>query len=237
MYESLKNRGRAASDYYAGRKEYFSLSPAGLSLLQGLVPLLKEHCSGKVLDAGAGRGAYRELIKGYAGEYVGLDIAPSSATAVVGDAQKVPFADNSFDTVFCSQVLEHLPYPALAIEEFKRVLKPTGTLVITAPHISWLHNEPHDYFRFTRYGLGTLINDAGFYTVAIKPAGGLLSLLGHVVSTMMVNVSFGIPLLHEFVKFVNNGFVHTTVAIDSALEKKKIFALNYIAVCTKEKQE
>jgi ubiquinone/menaquinone biosynthesis C-methylase UbiE len=62
----------------------------------------------------------------HADEYVGMDIGQSSATSVVGDAQRLPFAEDSFDTVFCSQVLEHVPEPWLALAEFRRVLKPGG---------------------------------------------------------------------------------------------------------------
>ncbi|RMG29914.1 MAG: class I SAM-dependent methyltransferase, partial [Methanobacteriota archaeon] len=140
MYKCLKKQGRAASDYYSGKQEYFYLSPAGYALIKAIEPLVKEHCRGRVLDAGAGRGAYRSLLESRADEYIGLDVSASSATAVVGDAQRLPFADASFDTVFCSQVLEHVPEPWLALAEFRRVLKEDGTLILTVPHISWLHN-------------------------------------------------------------------------------------------------
>ena len=233
MYRTLKERGRVASDYYAGSREYFYLSPAGLTLLNALKPLTHEHCRGKVLDAGAGRCAYRDLLLESADEYVGMDIDQSSAVAVVGDAQHLPFADESFDTVFCSQVLEHIPNPCLSLGEFLRVLRPEGKLILSVPHISWLHNEPHDDYRYTNHGLEFLLRQSGFVIKNISPAGGLISLLGHIPSTLCINMTYGVPLIHPLMKLINKVGVSFTCLLDNAFEKKKLFALNYVAVSIK----
>lgn len=233
MYKLLKERGRAASDYYAGREEYFSLSPGGLTLLQTLEPLVRDYCCGRVLDAGAGRGAYRDLLLKFAENYVGMDVGRSNATDVVGNAQKLPFANGSFDTVFCSQVLEHVPEPWLALAEFQRVLKPGGRLILTVPHISWLHNEPHDYYRYTKHGLEFLLKQSGFDIKNITPAGGLLSLLGHVPSAILVNLTFGVPLIHPLVRCINKYWVYLLSFLDTYTERKKLFALNYVSVSFK----
>lgn len=237
MYQSLKDRGRAASDYYAGCEEYFYLSPAGLTLLRALEPLVREHCRGRVLDAGAGRGAYRNLLLRYATDYVGMDIGKSNATAVVGDAQRLPFADAAFDTVFCSQVLEHVPEPWLVLAEFRRVLKPGGVLILSVPHISWLHNEPHDYLRFTAHGLRFFLERNGLTINKIEPAGGLFSLLGHIASTLLINTTFGLALLHGVAMSINRLLVRCNACIDTRLEKRKIFALNYVVLCRRSDGE
>ncbi|MDH3998069.1 MAG: class I SAM-dependent methyltransferase [Desulfuromonadales bacterium] len=233
MYKKLKGKGRAASDYYAGRYEYFFLTPSSTSLLKDLLPLMPQYCRGRLLDAGAGRGAYRELLAQHIDDYVGLDVAPSPATALVGDAQRLPFADNSFDTVFCSQVLEHVPQPWSAIAEFERVVKPGGYVVLTVPHLSWLHNEPHDYFRYTCHGLSSLVEKTGLQIKHLAPAGGLLSFLGHIPSTLVMNLTFGIPLLHPLVRGLNRCWCNLIAACDARIEKKKIFALNYLCVAQK----
>ena len=230
MYKSLKERGRAASDYYAGREDYFYLSPAGLTLLRGLEPLVRDYCRGRVLDAGAGRGAYRDLLLRHADTYVGMDIGGSSATTVVGDAQRLPFVDASFDTVFCSQVLEHVPEPWLALAEFRRVLRPGGKLILSVPHISWLHNEPHDYYRYTRHGLSFLLGRSGFTVASINPAGGLFSLLGHILSSVVVNGTFGFPLARRVFFVLNKLLVKGLAMIDGKVEKNKVFALNYVVL-------
>lgn len=235
MYQSLKERGRSAADYYAGKDEYFTLSPASLSLLRGLIPVLQGHCRGRVLDAGAGRGAYRKLLLQYADCYVGVDIGCSAAISTVGDVQRLPFADNSFDTVFCSQVLEHVAEPWLALAEFRRVLRPGGKLVLSVPHMSWLHNEPHDYYRYTPHGLKFLLDRAALKTNTIVAAGGLLSLLGHIFSTCIVNYTYGLPLIHSVCVRINRLLVGGFAFADRSIEKSKIFALNYIVLAECQK--
>lgn len=233
MYKTLKQRGKAAADYYAQSDGYFTLSPSRITLLQGIQPLVERYCRGRLLDAGAGRGAYRTLLQQHAEEYVGLDVGPSSATAVVGDVQRLPFPDGSFDTVFCSQVLEHVPEPWLALAEFERVLRPGGRLILSVPHISWLHNEPHDYYRYTRHGLRFLLRQAGLEPDCIEPAGGLFALLGHICSTLWMNLTFGIPVVHPLVRGWNTLWGKGISFLDRHLEKKKVFALNYVCVAGK----
>jgi SAM-dependent methyltransferase len=232
-YKGIKEKGQALSDHYAGTREYFLLSPAGKTLLNGLLPLVEEYCRGRVLDAGAGRGAYREILKNTAQEYIGMDVSSSEATSAVGDIQTLPFSEESFDTVFCSQVLEHVPRPWNALAEMKRVLKPGGHLILSVPHISWLHNEPHDYYRYTLHGLRFLLNQAGFEELEMRPAGGLMSLLGHIPSTVLMNLTYGVSFLHPLVSVLNRFWVYAVSALDERVEKKKIFALNYVCVFRK----
>ena len=233
MYKTLKNKGREVSDYYAGSPDYFYLTPASLTLLRGLQPLVETYCRGRVLDAGAGRGVYRELLQDQADDYIGMDITSTKATNVVGDAQRLPFADASFDTVFCSQVLEHVPEPWLVLAEFRRVLKDEGRLILTVPHISWLHNEPYDYYRYTSHGLTYLLTRGGLVVSDIMPVGGLFSLLGHVGSSLWMNLLFGIPFIHPVVRGFNRLWVSLAAWLDGVTEEKKVFALNY--VCTARK--
>ncbi len=230
MYRSIMKKGRDAADQYAGTEDYFYLSPAGLALYQALLPCLEGKDLGRVLDAGAGRGAYRDLLLRHGADYVGMDIQKSSITALLGDAQTLPFKTGSFDVVFCSQVLEHVPEPHKALAEFRRVLQPNGILILTVPHISWLHNEPNDYFRFTKHGLDFLLRGEGFQVETTIPAGGLPALLGHIVSTLCVNGSFGIPILGAVVLRLNRIWTRLVTAFDQRVEKKKLFALNYVCI-------
>jgi len=86
---------------------------------------------------------------------INLDIKPSPNVSVVADAHRLPFRDGSFDCVFCSAVLEHVPYPNVVAKEIIRVLKPGGTACIQSPFLEAIHDE-HDYFRFTLKGLKVL---------------------------------------------------------------------------------
>lgn len=124
-----------------------------------------------VLDVGCGNKPYADLFVNC--EYIGMDsIDSGSKPDIVGDAQKLPCEDESVDIVFCTQVIEHLPRPWLLFEEAFRVLRPGGKLIITAPFVWPLHEVPHDFFRFSRYGLQSLTLHSGFILNLIKSDGG-----------------------------------------------------------------
>ena len=73
--------------------------------------------------------------------------------------------------------LEHLTDPQLALDEIARVLKPGGRFFLVAP-LEWEeHQQPHDFFRYTRFGLQLLLERAGFGAVELVPAGGFFRLL------------------------------------------------------------
>ncbi len=144
-----------------------------------------EHCKGLVLDAGSGRGAWRDVIEANGATRESVDIAPKTGEQVkwVADLCHMPqVPSDRFDATVCYQVLEHVPSPSAAIAELYRTLKPGGTLVISVPHLSRQHELPHDYFRFTPGGLQKMLTDAGFETVSLAPFGGLLTFIHHQLS-------------------------------------------------------
>lgn len=146
--------------------------------LRRVLPTLR----GRVLDVGCGDKPYRALLPASVTAYVGVDRqrghgAPAGPD-VLADAHALPFADGAFDAVVSFQVFEHLADPARALAECTRVLRPGGDLVLTVPGVWPAHELPHDYWRFTRYGLETLTAGAGLTLVELTPLGGFWSTLG-----------------------------------------------------------
>src|SRR5690606_33616992 len=128
-------------------------------LVQGIVQrelrtAAREFLHGRLLDIGCGLKPYAALLKPYVSEHVGVDHAGSLHDRInvdlEGTAYAVPAADGSFDSVLCSAVLEHLNEPGAALSECLRVLRPGGYAVYTVPFIWHLHEEPQDFFRFTK---------------------------------------------------------------------------------------
>jgi SAM-dependent methyltransferase len=73
-------------------------------------------------------------------------------------------------------VLEHVPDPIKAINEFARVLKSSGTLLLTAPLGSLLHQEPfHFYGGYTPYWYRKVLAEAGFHEIVVESNGGFFS--------------------------------------------------------------
>ncbi len=90
----------------------------------------------RVLDVGCGRGFLGDIVRANGGEYVGADLVASRAGVrmAVADAQRLPFADASFDLVCCIDAFEHIPAPHAAVQEFRRVLRPDGSVFLSAPN-------------------------------------------------------------------------------------------------------
>lgn len=231
MYKKIKEAGKAVSDRYSGTMDYFYLTPASLSLFKPLLPVFRKYVKGGLLDAGAGRLSYRFILDAYCDSYRSVDIDTRSGEVdTLGDIQRLPLKDDAFDSVFCTQVLEHVSEPQEALNEIYRVLKSGNYAIITVPHIAYLHNEPHDYYRYTKHGLRHMLEKAGFEVETIIPAGGLISFLGHIPSTIVINLTSGIPFINRLVFIINKLYVIALTFLDDLLEKKKLYAMNYIAI-------
>ncbi len=121
------------------------------------------YARGRLLDLGCGNAPYKAWFGAKVGQYVTADFPPiSQAVQVACSAETLPFQDASFDTVLCTQMLEHVPHPWLAAGEMARILKPGGVLILSCPQYWGLHEIPHDYFRFTPYGLRVLFPESGW---------------------------------------------------------------------------
>lgn len=153
------------------------------------------YLKGRVADLGAGGGPYhRELPEC---TIVSLDQVRTPVVQVVGSTLALPFRDESFTGVILTETLEHVPTPEVALAEAARILKPQGWLYLTTPQMWPLHYEPHDYFRFTRYGLDYLLNRQGLTVMALKPVAGLYTFLftrlGEKLTKLVVNLLGWLP--------------------------------------------
>ncbi len=130
---------------------------------------------GKVLDVGCGESPYAHLLAAGA-SYTGIDIVyadrfgmPAKSNIMTFDGKTLPFSNEYFDHLICTEVIEHVEDPKRFVAELRRVLRSGGTLVATMPFSARVHHEPFDYQRFTSWGLKCLF--AEFRDVSITPRG------------------------------------------------------------------
>lgn len=132
---------------------------------------------GCVVDLGCGTAPYKHDILKVATKYIGVDWENSfhdqQHVDVFADlCSRLPFIENYADTVISLQVMEHLPEPVFFLSECYRILKPEGKLLITVPFMWHVHEAPHDYFRYTRYGLEYLLKKNNFINIEIYETTG-----------------------------------------------------------------
>ena len=134
-----------------------------------------------LLDAGAGEGDYKHYFS--AQRYCGLDLGIGDTRwnyaqlDVIGDLCALPFRDASFDACVNVVTLEHVNDPALVLREIARALRPGGRLLLIVPFEWEEHQQPYDYFRFTRFSLEYLLQQAGMEAREIRPVGGFFRML------------------------------------------------------------
>lgn len=129
-----------------------------------------------VLDAGAGEGQYRHLFAHT--RYTGVDLAVGDATwnytglDAINTLERLCFADATFDAVVFTQVLEHVTEPSAVMGELARILRPGGVLILTAPQSWHEHQVPHDFYRYTSYGIRYLVEKHGLTVTQLEALGG-----------------------------------------------------------------
>ena len=187
----------------------------------------------RVLDAGAGEGNYKSHFAQQ--RYTGLDLGVGdsawnyTALDVVGDLEKLPFPDQTFQASLNVVTLEHVREPARVIAELFRTLSPGGNLLLVAPHEWEEHQQPHDYYRYTRYGLEYLLRSAGFTQLEIRPVGGFFRLLSR---RLLNGLQFfpGPLMLVAAIFFVPPALL---LPLFEPLDKKRNFTLGYICSARK----
>jgi SAM-dependent methyltransferase len=129
-----------------------------------------------VLDAGAGELQYAHLFQKH--RYVAVDLAVGderwdyTRVHCIADLAALPLASGAFDGCINIVTLEHVREPAAVVSELGRALKPGGRLLMVVPQEWEVHQAPHDYWRFTRYGVRLLLERAGFTAIRVYPVGG-----------------------------------------------------------------
>lgn len=156
------------------------------SILEKLAP---KYLRGTLIDVGAGKGKYRDLLAPYIATYTPIDdlssdyqfkSASDAESINVADASKLPFPDRSFDSALCTKLIEHVENPAEVMREISRVLKPGGYLILSSDWFTPYHREPKDYWRFSVDGYQYLAHVANLEWVECYQQGGTMTAIHYI---------------------------------------------------------
>jgi SAM-dependent methyltransferase len=156
------------------------------SILQKKIGQYGQYVVGKTLDAGSGSyDRYQHLFSSES--VVHMDINKSENVDIIGSVDNIPCENEEFDSVVSMQVFEHLEFPEKAAGEIYRVLKPNGYLIVTVPQQNELHEEPHDYWRYTKHGVISLFSRKNFSVVEYSPCGGFFSARAQMTTRYLID--------------------------------------------------
>ncbi len=186
------------------------------------------YAKGILLDIGAGNKPYKKYFTNYVSDYISLDNFEFHETKpdIFADALNLPIKSDSVDTVFSSQVLEHVKDPWQMIDEIYRVLKPNGICILTTHMANPLHGEPYDFFRFTKYGLKELFKKFKKIENIEENGGALLSIFQFVIWGFNEK-------LPRFITYLLNPVLNFTIKrLDKTFYDAR-FTTNYLIVARK----
>lgn len=232
-FSFLRARRAEMGDWLTRKGLAHTLSLAPWRLHRLTEPLLERHARGKLLDVGSGRAPYHDRLRARGVQVLTLDVEDRSGeTDIIGDLQDMPEVESaSVDTVLCTQVLEHVPRPWDAVREIARVLAPGGHLILSVPHLSAIHEAPLDFYRYTRYGLESMLTGAGLEVCEVRASGGLVSFLSHGLSMLVLGTLGAVPGLRGLAWLLNYLLlVRLLEPVDRLIGVESVYPCDYVAL-------
>lgn len=174
--------------------------------------IIKQHVSGLLLDLGCGNVPLYEVYKEHISDNICVDWENTLHKNPYLDYQidlndKLPLESKQFDTILATDLLEHIAKPELLISEITRLLKPGGKVILTVPFFYWLHEKPHDYFRYTEFALKIFCENNNLNILTLQAYGGAPEIILDIIAKKIANSPKKSKLHLWFSKkFINSGF-------------------------------
>ena len=144
-----------------------------------------QYLQGRLIDIGCGEKPYEALLSEFVTEHIGVDheatLHETSRIDLFGSAYEIPDETGAFDSAICTAVLEHLEEPEQALRECMRVLRPGGVAIYSVPFIWHIHEEPRDFFRYSKFGLRYLFEKVGAEILELRPLSGFWLTFGQLL--------------------------------------------------------
>jgi SAM-dependent methyltransferase len=199
---------------------------------------LEQHAKGRLLDLGCGSVPLYAAYQRFVTENVCVDWSHTPHSNVHLDyeidlTQPLPFRDGEFDTILMSDVLEHIPVPERLWTEIARLLAGNGKVLMNVPFYYWLHEAPHDYYRYTEFALRRFVAVCGLRLIRLEPIGGVPEILGDIAAKSVCRLAVVGRPLAAAVQWAASTFGRTHVGQRVSSATSRRFPLGYFLVAAK----
>lgn len=197
---------------------------------------------GKMLDFGCGSKPYRNCFT--VDQYVGVDYEneghshKNEQIDVFYDGKNIPFEDGYFDSVLCTEVIEHVFNLDEVLKEINRVTRKDAKLLFTCPFMWNEHEVPYDFARYTRFALKSIFEKNGFEIIEFKKSGTFVTTIAQMMSLYAQESLY--PLMKKvfFLRWIYKFFFIlspniTGIVLDKILPGNQSLYLNNILLARK----
>jgi SAM-dependent methyltransferase len=200
------------------------------------------HCKGDLIDLGCGKvplyGTYRNHVTTVTCTDWQNSLHESIHIDVVCDLRRpLPFKNSSFDTAIMSDVLEHLPHPDVMWIELSRVMRPGGKVLLSVPFFYWLHEGPHDYYRYTEWALRHFAASSDFDVLVLEPIGGSPEVVADILAKHLQHVPWLGGALACAIQATTARFTDTAVGQIVSRRTAAVFPYGYFLVAARRMGE
>jgi SAM-dependent methyltransferase len=245
----MKNKDKWKASKYVYRNGRLASSKnllevkAGSRLVADLVAVLydtyiPQYARGKLIDLGCGKVPLFEAYKNYVTDNICVDWENTAHKNEYLDfecdlTKKTPFQDDEFDTLILSDVLEHIPQPEKLWQEMFRIIAPRGKIILNVPFCYALHEEPHDYYRYTEHALRRFAEQSNFTVLLLKPIGGTPEILADILAKHLQFIPFIGRCLAITIQSVTYSFIKSSVGKRLSEQTGKKYPFGYFLVAEK----
>lgn len=246
----MKNKDKWKASKFVYRKGRLTASRnlqevnAGSRLVADLIAVLygtyiPRYAKGKLIDLGCGKVPLFEAYEKYVTESICVDWGNTLHKSEYLDyewdlTKKMPFKDGEFDTLILSDVLEHMPQPEKLWQEMSRLLAPKGKVILNVPFSYALHEEPHDYYRYTEHALIRFAEQSDFRILVLKPIGGTPEVLADLLAKHLQFVPLIGRSLAIIIQYLTYAFVRTSIGKKLSEQTSKKYPFGYFMVAERK---
>jgi len=206
------------------------------------LPAIEKYASGKLADIGCADVPFYQYYKDLVSENTCVDWDYSASNLSYLDHnvdinEGLPFLDSeSYDTVLCTDVLEHIRKPELLFGEMGRILKEGGHLILGVPFLYWIHDLEYDYYRYTDHILRRFCQENNLEILELEAYGGLPEVVYDLVHKGYEHSNLkGRRLFYPFWQATGKLFSKMGIIKKISKRTRDVFPMGYLLVARKIK--